>query len=252
MGYMDDGSYEIDRAWECTDESDDEASVSRALRWFKKAAAKGNSVAMACIGDIYYGRKDGKNAYFWYLEAALGGNVAGMFNLAYFYHTGFYVKQDHAKALGYFHDLYLCGVEDPEFFAGYDWLFTECCFNLGVCYEYGYGCDVSYEDAEFFYYEGYCNSDGFCATNLGRLYALGLGREKDFEKAFYYYCKGAELGDPTGYLDVGYCYEAGQGVEKDIAMAKDYYSEGAERGSEKAAELLANLENGISNVSDSE
>ncbi len=42
MGYMDDGSYEIDRAWECTDESEDKASVSRALRWFKKAAAKHN------------------------------------------------------------------------------------------------------------------------------------------------------------------------------------------------------------------
>ena len=57
--------------------------------------------AMNRLGDQYYdGRgvtKDYNQAMIWYLQAAAGGNAAGMANVGYLYGNGLGVKRDYAR-----------------------------------------------------------------------------------------------------------------------------------------------------------
>ncbi len=97
-----DGTYENNRGWNLLNGIGCTKNESAAIRRFKKSVKKGCTIAMVNLGNIYEGRQDYKNAYYWYQEAALAEDEAGMFNLANMYHWGWYVRRDYEKgaALG--------------------------------------------------------------------------------------------------------------------------------------------------------
>lgn len=225
-----DGWYENDMGWNRLYGIDCTKSVSAAIRWFKKSAAKGCPTAMVNLGNIYEDRKNYKNAYYWYEEAALLEDPKGMFNLANMYHWGWYVDQNYEKAYRYFKKLY-----ELDSFDG------AVCMYMGLYAENGYGREKSPEEAIAYYKRGILCGNGCCATNLGVMYSTGEDIPKDEKKGFAYYLRGAALGDSLAYADVGYGYETGQGVQKDLEKAKEYYEKGAGLGDEKAKENLQNL-----------
>lgn len=63
-----DGTYEKNRGWNLLNDIDCTKNESAAIRWFKKSVKKGCTTAMVNLGNIYEGRQDYKNAYYWYQE----------------------------------------------------------------------------------------------------------------------------------------------------------------------------------------
>lgn len=73
-----------------------------AVRWYRKAAAKGNALAQSTLGDIYYyGRgapQDFVEAAKWWQIAADNGVAIAQMNLSVMYANGDGVPQDYVKA----------------------------------------------------------------------------------------------------------------------------------------------------------
>ena len=207
----------------------DEPDPDRAIPYYEKAAALGDTRAMVNLGNIYEEREDYERAYYWYFEAAIRKNEDGMFNVANLYHWGWGVERNYPKAYAFFKLLYEMGYPGAAFY-------------MGVYSENGHVGETDYAAALRYYAEGLAAGDRYCAVNLGRMYSLGLGTPKDERKGFEYYRMGYEAGDLLAYVDLGWCYEVGQGTEKDPELALACYREGAEQGEENCIEALKRLE----------
>ena len=142
-----------------------------AITCYLLAIAAGSIDAMIALGNIYEEKEDFENAYDWYLEAALAGSPAGMLNVAWMYHAGYYVEQDYGKAKGYFAQLYDQDIKLAAFY-------------MGLYAEQGYGGPVDYPSAIRYYTEGIKQGDPLCANNLGVMYCQGRGVKKDTAKGF--------------------------------------------------------------------
>ena len=77
-----------------------------AIPWYAKAARLGSLPAMNSLGEIYLEKKDYGNAYYWFLEAAMGGEANSLYHLGDLCCKGIYVHQDPEKAYRYFERAY--------------------------------------------------------------------------------------------------------------------------------------------------
>src|ERR1017187_3174086 len=66
--------------------------------------------------------------------------------------------------------------------------------------------------------------------NLGRCYENGFGITKDEFEAVKWYRKAAEQGNPEWQQEVGFDYERGFGVSKDYVEAAKWYRKAADQG----------------------
>jgi len=82
----------------------------KAFYWMEKAAAQGDAVAQAKMGNFYFSslkqvvtrevvvEQDYNQARRWYEKAAKQGHALAQYRLGYLYHQGFSVKQNKSKA----------------------------------------------------------------------------------------------------------------------------------------------------------
>jgi len=82
----------------------------KAFYWMGKAAAQGDTVAQAKIGNFYFSslkqvgtnevvvEQDYNQARLWYEKAAKQGHALAQYRLGYLYHHGFSVKQNKSQA----------------------------------------------------------------------------------------------------------------------------------------------------------
>lgn len=77
-----------------------------AMKWFLKAADKGNTRAMHVIGYSYQTgqmvQQDYQQAMQWYLKAADKGNTDAMITIGYLYEIGQIVQQDYQQAMKWY------------------------------------------------------------------------------------------------------------------------------------------------------
>jgi TPR repeat protein len=112
------------------------------------------------------------------------------------------------------------------------WNLSALC-NLGICCQYGKGCEVPSDLASLCYY-----ISALCGYGPGRSnYALSLlfgdGKEKlpvkydltQYKEAAEWLRKGAELGDKVCKLNLASCYRSGLGVPEDKSEALRLESE---------------------------
>lgn len=71
---------------------------AEAERWFRGSAELGDNDARLCLGGILYERSDFAGAESMFADAALDGDVKGMYNLALMYAEGVLGEKDMAKA----------------------------------------------------------------------------------------------------------------------------------------------------------
>lgn len=157
-----------------------------AVRYYKKAAELGNSVAMYKLGECYYNGKGGvdqdyKEAVEWYKKAIEQGNVLAQNALGECYTEGRGVEQDYEKAVEMFKKAAEQGAAVAQ-------------LNLGKRYTSGQGVEKDFEKAFEWYKksaeQGYADAQwrtGFC-------YYKGWGIEQDFTKAIKWYKKSAQQG----------------------------------------------------------
>lgn len=211
-----------------------------AIDCYLQAVADGSVDAMIGLGNLYEEKGDFENTYYWYHEAAVAGSDAGMYNVAWMYHTGRYVSQDYKKAKEYFTQLYERNIAQAAFY-------------LGLYAESGYAGPIDYSSAVRYYKEGIEHGDSLCANNLGAMYCKGKGVRKNKTKGFQLFLKSysmCEIGDINKDIcaNLAQCYEKGYGTDKDLQRALEIYREGAELGDQLCEERLKQVETQIAEM----
>lgn len=104
----------------------------------------------------------------------------------------------------------------------------DCTYQLARCYENGRGTSRDYDKT--FELAKKLNSMDPQSTYLGNCYLYGIGTPKDPERGFQEYMKTADAGSAAGMYNVAWCYDNGTGVEKDYAKAIEWYKKAADNG----------------------
>ena len=91
---------------------------AKAMEWYLKAAANGNSSAQNSIGYMYqYAQgveKDYAKAMEWYLKAAANANSSAQYNIGYLYENGLGVEKDQDKAIEWYEKAAAQGNTDAQ------------------------------------------------------------------------------------------------------------------------------------------
>jgi len=185
-----------------------------ALTYLQKGADAGNSLSQVALGDIYrLGRgtpQDLDKAIEWY-EKALDAGEKCMNNLGHVY----YKKREMDKAFLLFKKASELSIRQGS-------------YNLGLCYEFGYGTPIDYEAAlrEFTKAkkEGWHQS----IAHIGYFYHEGLGVPKDEQKAFTFFQEAQDHGVLDAYAYLARCYEKCSHVRQDLKRAEEYFRKSAE------------------------
>ena len=112
---------------------------------------------------------------------------------------------------------------------------------LGICYENGYGVNVSIPKAIECYEFGIKKGDAYAMVNLGCLYAKGIGNTKDEKKAFSLFKKSAEKGCNYGQRMLAYSYYYGIGTPKNGDLAVYWMTKAKDNDDELAAKVLKDM-----------
>ena len=200
-----------------------EKNYKEAVKWFKKAAEKGNAWAMNNLGNCYKNGKGVekneaeaekwyKKAFSLFLQEAKEGNDTAMCNLGWCYKNGNGVEKNYEEAVKWYKKAAEKGND------------TAMC-NLGICYENGEGVEKNYEEAVKWYKKAAEEGNADAMNYLGKCYAHGNGVKKDYEKAFEWFTKAAEQGHIGAVRNLAYCYRDGDGVEEDDAKAFELFQQ---------------------------
>ena len=209
---------------------------------------------------------DKAKAFEAYKKAAEIGNAEAQNWVGKYYLYGWGdCEKDHDKAMEWFRK-------------SAEQMFASGVYNVGLCYDEGYGVQKDEREAMKWYTKAAQQGLPLGQFELGQHYRKGRGVEKDPEEAVRWYEKAAEQGqeDAMGLLGdcyyhgwgveedndeavkwyrrasehnnrgamymLGNCYEKGHGVNKDWNLARKWYKEAADKGHEKAKEALESLE----------
>lgn len=95
-------------------------------------------------------------------------------------------------------------------------------YNLGVCYENGYGCSPNPSQAVYWYEKAATAGMPEACVNLGYCYEKGIGTKQSYAQAAYYYMEAALKGNPGGQANVAYCFLNGWGCTKSLDSAEKF------------------------------
>ena len=208
-------------AYEKGQEAYSKKDHKEAFRYFTEAAQEGNAEAEFNLGVMYdlgqgVGQDYGKAAE-WYRKAAEQGNPQAQINLGAAYYSGEGVGQDHAKAV----ECYRKAAEQGNAGAQY---------TLGRMYHLGQGVGQDYGKSVEWYRKAAEQGNADAQYNLGLMYKKGQGVPQDYGKALEWYRKAAELGNAGAQRSLGFMYEKGQGVPQDSGKALECFRKAAEQG----------------------
>jgi len=249
-------------------------NYAEAVKWYRKAANKGDNKARNDLGNCYYGEKgvekDELEAVRWFWDAAVQGDAEAQNSLGDCYYYGSGVKesitdaaewyqgaadQGHAGAQNQLGNCYYEMLDYKEAAECYKKSAHQGCAdaqnNLGDCYYSGIGVDQDYEKAVKWYQKaaehGHTaaqnkltavqNKLGEYYCELGNWYYYGYV-VKDYNEAVKWYRKAAEQGTGRAQAILGDCYYWGRGVEKDYKEAAKWYRKAANQGYEGAQDML--------------
>jgi TPR repeat protein len=197
-----------------------EKDYKKALEWYRKGAEQEDGPATRAVGWCYQTgngvAKDEKEAVKWYTKAADKGNGEAQGDLGNCYANGIGVEKDYKKAL----EWYRKGAEQGD---------GPATGNVGWCYETGNGVTKDEKEAVKWYGKAAEKGNGWSQNKLGYCYANGIGVEKDYKKAFEWYRKSADKENSEALGSVGWCYETGNGVTKDENEALKWYIQAAKK-----------------------
>ena len=184
-----------------------EKDVFKAVKWYRKAAERGNTYAQFNLGLAYIQRKavkqDEVEAVKWFYKAADQGYAAAQYNLGVMYRDGRGVTENESEAVKW----YRKAAEQGHAVAQY---------NLGDMYYNGLGVAQDHKKAVEWYKKAAEQGHAGSQHMLGIMYAQGDGVEQDYKKAVEWYRKAAEQGFMYAQYNIGVCYLLGHGVESNL------------------------------------
>ncbi len=198
-----------------------QAAYSKAVYWYRKAAAQGNAGAQINLGWMYANGqgvpRDYAKALYWARKAAAQGGAWAQSNLGLMYDRGQGIPQDHTKAAYWYRKAAAQGNADAQ-------------FTLGLMYDKGHDVPQDYAKALYWFRKAAAQGDAWAQYNLGLMYANGQGVTQDYAKAAYWYRKAAAQGVAYAQNNLGLMYDNGQGVTQDYAKAVYWYRKAAAQG----------------------
>ena len=237
---------------------------SKAMKWYLKAADKGNAHAQCQIGNMYNSAQgvtaDYSTALKWFLKSANQGNTEAQRHIGDLYLAGRGVTQNYSTALQWYNKavangdvhalcdiglMYRCRGKNSE---AMKWLLkaaeqgdTNAMYHIGDMYESGSGVKKDPSVAIQWFLKAAEQGDADSQSRAGLMYYYGNGVPKDYSTAFKWYLKAAENGNDYDTFKVAEMYEKGHGVEKNIDKAVYWYKKGAEKNRNDCKEALKRL-----------
>ena len=132
-----------------------EQSNEKALYWYRKSAAQGNSESEYNLGNVYAQellgiKTDYRKAFQWYRKAALQGHSSAQNNLGVLYSDGKGIAENDIEAVKWFRKSALQGFAQGQ-------------YNLGKMYHHGEGITQDHKKAATWYkkakQQGYANAE---------------------------------------------------------------------------------------------
>ncbi|MGM9971910.1 MAG: tetratricopeptide repeat protein [Anaeroplasmataceae bacterium] len=129
--------------------------------------------------------------------------------------------------------------------------YTQAQYELGKFFYYGYGIDVDYNKAVYWFVRAAEKGDYYAALKLGDSYFYGVGVTQSYDEALFWYKKAATTkGGSEAFYKIGFCYHYGLGVAKNDYEAAYWLEASYKMDNDEAAYLydfiegLARLKNG--------
>ncbi|MHB1358118.1 MAG: trypsin-like peptidase domain-containing protein [Rhodocyclaceae bacterium] len=206
--------------------------VGKAVEWFEKAAAQGNTDAQYRLGELYYlGEKpDFSKALEWLQLAAEKGNAWAQNLLAVMFYKGEGVSRDLAKAVDLVQKAAAQGFDQAQ-------------YHLGHAYRHGEGMPRDDSKAYEWFYKAALQGESRAQNEVGRMYMLGEGVPKDDAKAFEWTQKAAAQGEEDAQFRLGMAYYFGNGVATDNVLAYAWSNLANAKGVERAWNIRMMAEN---------
>ena len=246
------------------DEAYKTKDYSKAMKWYLKAAGKGNAHAQCQIGNMYNYAEgvpvDYSTAIKWYLKAANQGNTEAQRHLGYLYNAGRGVTQSFSKALQWFNkavangDVHaLCDIgnmygDRGDHSVAMKWFLkaaeqgdTYAMYKIGQMYEIGSGVKKDLSIAMQWFLKAAEQGDARSQCRVGGMYSKGIGVTQDNAVACKWYLKAADQGNADAQANMGYMYYHGNGVPKDYSTAFKWYLKAAENGANYAMFRVAEM-----------
>lgn len=192
-----------------------ETDCDKAIYWYEKAAAQGDTFAMDCLYRIYHSREESETALKWMQQAASLGSHLAMMRLGTMYQRGDRVEQNYDTAIFWYQRAAAQGN-------------SHAINKLGEMYERGLGTGSNMEKAAELYTEYAYVGINYARYRLGHLYENGLGVEQDEGEAAKWYQRAAEHGNKQAQCSLARMYLDGRGVFKDIEIAISWYRRAAD------------------------
>lgn len=217
-------------------------NYTEALKWYRLAANKENTVAMHNIGAMYYNGEgidfDDVEAIKWFQKAADKGFEPSKKTLAAvqkdinegindFEKAGIaFDKNDYETALKYYK-------------SSADKGYSEAMFQVGSMYYYGDGVAQSNQEALKWFQKAADKGNTNAYILMGTIYIV----LNQLEDAFKVYKKAADKDVDMAMHMVGLLYLDGKGVAQNTAEAKIWFRKAADKGYEKSKSILQEIEN---------
>ena len=207
-------------------------SYTEAVKWYSKAAEQDYAIAQNNLGVCYEIGKGVAQSYTeavkWYRKAAEQGNIDAQNNLGSCYLNGCGIAQSYTEAVKWYRKAAEHGSVEAQ-------------FNLGVCYETGKGVAQSYTEAVKWYRKAAEQGYAYAQTNLGSCYYYGHGITQSYTEAVKWFRKAAEQGNSVAQNGLGLCYYYGHGIAQSYTDAVKWLRKAAEQGLVEAREALTTL-----------
>lgn len=178
--------------------------------------------------NFYFGRgvkKDEKQAYKYFLDAARYRNEYAESYLGLFYDKGIAVNKNYDIA----YQWYFKAATKGNAFSQY---------SLGVLYSEGNGVIKDYNKAFIWFQKSAENDYAAAFYQLGKAYYNGYGVDVDFYKAFKWYKKAAEDNFPAAQYALSLMYKNGEGCDPNVVSAYYWVERAAENDYEDAYYII--------------
>lgn len=197
----------------------DKRMYTKALKWFRKAANKGNADAFFYMGEMYDGYHYGidsncDKAVECYTEAAKLGNHNAQNSLGHLYYYGDFNCKNISKNYYLAAKWYEQAAEQGDSYAQN---------SLGYMYKNGIGVPKDHSKAFSLFKKAADQENQYAQYNLGLMYYYGQFVSQDYFEAFRWFKKAAEHGDDDAENQLGIMYEYGLGVSQDYSEAIKWY-----------------------------
>ncbi|MBC8470330.1 MAG: sel1 repeat family protein [Planctomycetes bacterium] len=197
------------------------------MKWYKKAAEKGDPVAQYHLSSHYKKKKYYSNVVGLLKQAAQKGHIKAQYELA---STYMYIEEvkDCNEAIKWYTRAAEQGYHEAQ-------------HSLAVIYSLGEDVPKNPKESFKWWQKLAPHGDQMAQSALAQMYYYGKGVDQNYEYAFKWYKEAAEQGHYLSQYSLGRMYYRGESTTRNYRKAAEWYIKAAEHGYDLAQYELARM-----------